>query len=179
MPYIIPKNRKFCLSCDIADVILLHQDIYPKEPYDEPHYDTVDKKYQTKLDAEAKFWLGCESTLGCSDQLRDTAPPYEAMLGIDKYYLRNPFKYPTNPSDGTQLQFSYKDNQLVEWKDIFMSQYHFTVNGNVEETWDAEFYKQTNKTAIPNKSFNVTSFKGMYRSTNYGLSPLRLMHKLG
>ena len=172
MPYITPTNRKFCLNCDIADALLMRQNDYPCEKYDEPYYNPVDKKYQTKFEILKNFWLGCEQTPGCGDGMRETTSPYEAWLGIDKFYLENLFKYPVTPNDlpYNEPQFIYTDEQWVQYKDIFGVKYHFTINGELSDSWTTSYYKQTNKNSLPrpnesNKNFVVTSFKNRYKST--------------
>lgn len=165
MPYIKPTNRKFCINSDIADRLLMRQEEFPCEPYDEPYYNPVDKKHQTKIEILHNFWLGCEDQPGCGDGQRETSYPYEAFLGVDKYYLENVFKYPVNPNDlpYDEPQFAYQDLQWVQYKDIFGVQYHFTINDKLSDSWTTHYYKQTNKNALPtsdlNKNFVVTSFK--------------------
>ena len=165
MPYIKPTNRKFCINSDIADKLLMRQEEFPCEPYDEPYYNPVDKKFQTKIEILHNFWLGCEDQAGCGDAQRETSYPYEAFLGVDKYYLENVFKYPVDPNDlpYNEPQFSYKDLQWVQYKDIYGIQYHFTINNQLSDTWTTHYYKQTNKSALPtsalNKNFVVSSFK--------------------
>ena len=171
MPYLKPTNRKFCLNSDIADLLLMRQEDFPCEPFDETYYKKVDKKYQTKKEILENFWLGCGSEPGCGDTMRDPTAPYEAWLGIDKYYLENVFKYPVNPNDlpYDEPQFAYVDQQWVQYKDIFGVNYHFTINGLLSDSWTTHYYAQTNKNALPtsdlNKDFTVTSFKERKRAT--------------
>lgn len=172
MPYIKPTNRKFCLNSDIADVLLMKQEQYPCEPYDEPYYNPIDKKFQMKEEILKNFWLGCENVKGCADKMRSPSAPYEVWLGIDKYYLENIFKYPVTPNDlpYNEPQFAYNKTQWVQYKDIFGVNYHFTINGKLSDSWETHYYKQTNKAALPtpntlNKKFVVTSFKERKRAT--------------
>lgn len=172
MPYIKPTNRKFCLNSDIADVLLMKQEQYPCEPYDEPYYNPIDKKFQMKEEILKNFWLGCENVKGCADKMRSPSAPYEVWLGIDKYYLENIFKYPVTPNDlpYNEPQFAYTKTQWVQYKDIFGVNYHFTINGKLSDNWETHYYKQTNKAALPtpntlNKNFVVTSFKERKRAT--------------
>lgn len=173
------------MNCDIADVILYRQADFPKEPYDEPYYNPVDKKYQTRTEVEKNFWLGCETVTGCGDSLRDKTAPFEAKLGVDKYYLRNIFKYPVIPNDlpYNEPQFAYTETQWIEWKDIFATKYHYTINDKIADSWETHYYQQTNKAAKPttasNKAVKITSFNERYRSIDYGVEPLRLMYKVG
>lgn len=172
MPYIKPTNRKFCLNSDIADVLLMKQEQYPCEPYDEPYYNPIDKKFQMKEEILKNFWLGCENVKGCADKMRSPSAPYEVWLGIDKYYLENIFKYPVTPNDlpYNEPQFAYTKTQWVQYKDIFGVNYHFTINNKLSDSWETHYYKQTNKKALPtpntlNKNFVVTSFKERKRGT--------------